>query len=504
MVSLRRFTVSTLWTIRNTKWLSVVVVLIAVYTVVLVLQAGLGLFKTRLRELPQETLSLSVSAPLNVQLPRGIDRINYNPVEYSHSRQGSNLVPKIRGQNLQSDQLTGADSQNVDNKAARNTHRQKYLFVFRYYEQLGRATNNLLELASWAKHRNSIVVAPFVNNSRMSGLPGGVSHYLRTTTSLARFGPLREYFDVKYLNNLLKKRGYGTLGGFGDFQNDCQQRLNIVIHFLYSNREALLDAAEWYRKTYREMKEIYTKTRANGGWLPCPFVRYSRLQKQLNFKVSRYVCVDPEMIQDAFELERKVIQGRFCVGVVLWKGNGKGRVHFPLHPSITRPLTPPDVRFNATLVEIARKFVEERLGGSYIAVHVRGERHLVRKGTNITYRCVRKLIDRVREAQRKYHIQTVFLATDLPEYGSDTFDQERGSRKALQRYLHKELNQPVSYQPADLYDNGAIAIIEMNILAAGNRLFTLGSGNFQNWIVSLFLQRRKSNSKKLHRLCELS
>ena len=140
----------------------------------------------------------------------------------------------------------------------------------------------------------------------------------------------------------------------------------------------------------------------------------------------------------------------------------------------------------------------------FIAVHVRAERHYLWKGINVTMRCLRKLAKRVQEAQMRYKIPKVFLATDLTDYGSDTLINEGSDseRTFLLRYLLKSLNRPVQFTPAGfLYDTGAIAIIEMHIVAAGSRLFTLGSGNFQNWIVDLFQQRH--DARRTHRMCEM-
>lgn len=384
--------------------------------------------------------------------------------------------------------------------------KRKFIFVFRYYEQLGRATSNLLALASWARFRNGFFVAPFVNNSRMSGLPGGVSHFLRESQP-PKFAPLSTYYDVPKLQESFKERGYGSMATLNEFENECNRRLNIVVHFLYPGSDDLRDAAEWYRKSYKEMSNIYAKAESNGGWLDCPFVRLSRLHKQIRFKISRFVCVDPNIIRTPWELEEKVIQGRQCVGVVRWKGTGRDRTHFPIHPSIIRPLVPSDVPFNPDLIQIANNFVNNVIASKFIAIHVRIERHYIRMGMNVTYRCMKKLIRRIIEARKRFNTAKLFLASDLPTYGSDTFKKQSSTRKdreVLLRYLLKHLDYPIMYKPTDIYDTGAIAIVEMKILAAGTKLYTLGGGNFQEWALNLFLKNPSRSKRDVHRLCELT
>lgn len=386
--------------------------------------------------------------------------------------------------------------------------RRKFLFVFRYYEQLGRATNNLLDLASLAKNKNRRLVAPFVNNSRMSGLPGGVSHYFRKHEKPSQriYASLSEYFDLKVLNFKLKARGYSTLNSFRDLESHCAKRFNIMIHFLFDEENYKTDTASWYRVSDNEVATMYNKAKQHNGWIDCSAMKQSRLSKQIGFKVSRYICVDPEVIRTASDLEDNVLKGANCVGIVQWRGTGEDRVHFPLNPSITQPLRPSDLEFNPRLVELARNFVKNIFRGEFIGIHVRSERHIERKGMNVTKRCMLKLATRVQETRNAYGIKQVFLASDLTDYGSDTLMNyaEANYRRSLSIFLHKALNLPDTFAPNGiLYDTGAAAIVEMNILSMATRLFTLGGGNFQEWAVAIFLKRHNNEQTRVHRMCEL-
>ena len=395
-----------------------------------------------------------------------------------------------------------------DHSLSLNGPRRKFLFVFRYYEQLGRATNNLLDLASLAKNKNRLLVTPFVNNSRMSGLPGGVSHFYRKQEkpSQRTYALLSEYFNVDDLNFKLKSRGYSTLNSFRDLESHCAKRFNIVVHFLFDDESYKKDTASWYRVSEGEVASIYKEAREHNGWVDCSVMKQSRLAKQIGFKVSRYVCVDPEVIRTANDFENYVLKGANCVGIVQWRGTGQDRVHFPLDPSITQPLQPSDLEFNPRLVELARYFVKKTFRGEFIGVHVRSERHIERKGLNVTKRCMLKLATRVQETRDAYGIKQVFLASDLTDYGSDTLMNYAGTsyRKSLSIFLHKVLDHPETFQPEGiLYDTGAAAIVEMNVLSMATTLFTLGGGNFQEWAVGKFLKRHNNEKARAHRMCEL-
>lgn len=386
--------------------------------------------------------------------------------------------------------------------------REKYLFVFRYYEQLGRATSNLLALASLAKYNNRYLVVPFVNNSRMCGLPGGVSHFYRKVEKPGQrnYVPMDEYFNMQDFNLKLNSRGYSTFRCFRDLESHCARRFNIVLHFLFQDESFKKDTASWYRVNGDEVSALYKQVKVRDGWIDCPGIKHSRLSKQIGFKVSRYVCVDPEIIKSARELEGKVLKGARCVAIVQWRGNGDERAHFPLDSTISQSLRPSDLEFNAHLVQIARNFVKNTFEGKFIGIHIRSERHVQRKGANVTRRCFQKLASRVQESRNAIEVNEIFLASDLTDYGSDTLKNfaAASDRGSLSQFLMKALNHPATYDPKGvLYDTGSVAIVEMNILSMATRLFTLGGGNFQEWAIDLFLKEHNNERKRIHRMCEL-
>ena len=383
------------------------------------------------------------------------------------------------------------------------SNRRRYIFAFRYYEQLAMATNNLIALASLAKHYNREIVTPFVNNSRMNGVRYQISKQRR----ISKFVDMDRYFDMQHVNTTLQERGYAALANFSDFISDCKSRIEVMVHFLYFDKFSQKDAWNWFSLKQSTWKSIRLKAAKNNGWTPCDFLRNSGMEALLEgATVDRYICVDPEIITSAKELERLVFKDASCVSIFQWKGNGTNRTHFPLPKSILEPLRPSDLRHDSRLIEIARHFVKHHLKRPFLAIHIRAERHLLWKGLDPLLKCIKKLTRKIFDSKKHYNAEDLFIATDLPTYGSDTFHSSKSKDRLLaNRYLIDSLKHPMVFKPElyGIHDRGEIAIIEMQILSLGKSLYTLGGGNFHDWIVDLFLFQNVEDRSLVHKVCVL-
>ena len=405
------------------------------------------------------------------------------------------------------------------NKINPRMARKKYIFSLRYYEQLSMATKNLLSLASLATHNNRHVVMPFVGASRFSGLRLGASMSRfkeakrNNQTDLNReykgnkFSEMSRYFDIQHLKNQMINHGYTSLASFNEFQKDCAS-LDVVIHFLYSGGNSVKEFGKWYKQPMDKYLHVKRKAKRNNGWIECNFVKRSQISQFLgNINVTKYICVDPEMINTAEKLENRILKDAQCVGVVLWKGDGERRTHFPLAPSIREPLRPSDLKHNKSLIDIAYSYIRDVIKRPFISVHVRSERHIIRKGVAAARDCIQKLSKEVQERKYKFKLTKVFLASDLEKYGSDTLllHSNESDRDLLQKELLNNLNDPFTFNPNkyNLYDRGEIAIVEMHIISMGESLYTLGKGNFQEWIIDLFLSYNAEDRRLIYKVCEL-
>ena len=370
-------------------------------------------------------------------------------------------------------------------------HRRKFIFAFQYFEQIGHGTQNLLELCSLAKYGERYVVAPYVHNSRMTGIP--FNH-----------NPLQSYFDLDQVNKKLKSNGYSTLTSFKDMAENCNRRFDVVVLFLFHVKGISMHAtALSYQISERKLKYINWRATQNHGWTNCKFIQNLNATKQLiGFSAGRYVCVDPAIIRTREKFEEEVLRDANCVGIVQWRGIGSWRSQFVL-PN-TSVLRPSDLKHNARLVDFSRMFVEKSgLGKSFISVHVRAERHLrYFGGVTITRVCFHQLAETVQKLKIKNN-WNVYLSSDLLNDGSDTLKHnvDYAERQGLYLELNKALGYPVTLgHIPGVHDKGAKAIIEMHILATGKILITLGGGKFQQWIIELFSPDARN---QLYRICPL-
>ena len=397
----------------------------------------------------------------------------------------------------------GSQKTEVTKKQTYGKSSRKFLFALRYYEQLGEATNNLLALASLAKFNDRLVVMPYVNNSRMNGLAKGISKQRRIA-----FAPLDSYFDVKYMNRSLKDRGYASLVSYDEFKTECSNKLDFLVHFLYTDKNSREKALTWYKISSGQLRSLEHQTQKHNGWAPCNFIKNANIGKLLGgVKIHSFVCVNPDTITTPEQLEKLVLKDAKCVGLVQWKGNGTDRTHFSLSPSITERLKPSDLKHNPELIDVARHFVDNHIKRPFVATQIRAERHLQWKGMDPLLRCIKRVAKRVKTRKQNFKVNNIFVASDLTKYGSDTFIQNAKlrDRHLVYKYMAETLNQPVTFKPElyNIFDTGQIAIIEMHILSLGESLFTLGGGNFQDWVVDLFLLRNAEDRSLVHRICEL-
>ena len=207
---------------------------------------------------------------------------------------------------------------------------------------------------------------------------------------------------------------------------------------------------------------------------------------------------------------RQVVSHK-CVGIIQWRGNDESRkearAQFNLTSSVIKPLSFNDLDtnfFNVKLKFIAEDFIEQNLRPDYISIHLRAEAVLYHgRSMDFLKQCISELSERAQIVAGSLSLK-VFLSTDFSKYGSDSRNRYlRNEAASIMELLTKKLIQPVTFDPTDyvLTDNGAIAIVETNILTAGRRLFLLGGGSFQAWIKNMFLTKNNFDNKLVDSSC---
>ena len=350
--------------------------------------------------------------------------------------------------------------------------RAKFFIAFAFGDQLTRATENLLALAALARYGNRSVAVPFVKDSMFHG-----------TKIHQNAGTLSRYFDLNVLNQKLDSYGYGLLKGWRHFQQSCNQSLGVLVNVL------TLDGG-----SNAHLSNIQEQLLKKTGWTPCISDQQQTGDRFKGFNVNQTICIDPEILRSLQQLESDVLRGSSCVGFVSWRGVGTGRCHFNLSSDkIPSPLSVrPEVPFSRKLVQVAQDYALRQLGNNYISVHIRSEWVLRRHKSNITYllNCFRQLSSRIQSTKQKTSLEKIFLATDFSTFGSKSYTIRPAREKSemLHKYLDKMLENHHVFDPrtVELSDRGSIAIVEMNILSAGKKLFLVGGGNFEDWIKDKF------------------
>lgn len=408
------------------------------------------------------------------------------------------IIPYVKNTHENETELYQVDAMQ-NSPATKST--SKFLFVLHHYEQLGKATENLVQLCAIAKQMNRFIIEPFVRDSRMCGVPGGWYGEQRKRSRL--FRPFSSYFDVDVFNDLLSSSGYATMEKLETFKTSCSGERTTIVHFNYADS----DAEESLRKWYNLSADQYNKVKSDiqrRGYCDCPFI-----DKGLNIsnrigdlKVGRELCVDPEKIRSIDEFEEQVLQNDRCTVIVHWRGIGKNRTHFKPRVKL-KPWNLVTSLKHSNLIrnEVARfkevSFIDNH---PYIAVHVRSERQLQWYGIEKLNKCIAVMIQQVEKLKERYKIDKIFISTDLSAYGSDTlifpaaqdteFRQKLGT---IQSEIFEKL-QPLSYTPhakktSVLFDKGVVAITEMNLLFGSSHLVTIGAGTFQQWIIDVFIKQ---------------
>ena len=389
----------------------------------------------------------------------------------------------IHDRSLSRDRATNQSSSSVPKKKEEESvwrPGKKIFIAFSYWEQLTMATNNFLDLTAVAAYGGRQVVLPFVKESSFVGVP---TEGALETLSL--------YYNVSALNRTLRSRGHGTLISWKEFQGVCQGKLDVLVHL--------------------ENKKYNRTTPVS----PCN-VRHRNTIGDL--KIERTICMNVFEVDSVEKFENDVIESLPCVGLAVWKGSKRGylnRAQFNLREAVPDPMQFSDAAncFSSRLLQVARDFIAKSLGPFFVSAHVRAEKILAFKKQFNNIAAVKKCISNLTALIQGYKKASgaaipLFLATDFSDYGSlsGAVKPARENATSLMKILAPL--KPIIFQPStyNLTDRGAVAIVEMNIVVSGKRLFVVGGGSFQEWQVNVFLNKtnidQKAKDKCYHDLCK--
>ena len=344
------------------------------------------------------------------------------------------------------------------------------------------ATNHFFDLTALAAYGGRQVVVPFVKDS----------FFFAGSPKEKGFETLALYYNVSALNRTLRSLGYGTLMSWNEFQDVCQGKLDVLVHLDYTN--------------LKKSTQYNQDTRA---FFPCKNRKTNTFE---GFNVARKICMNVFAVDSVEKFENEVIERLPCVDIDQWRGIDNEyprRAQFNLSSIVTDRLYSHNATkfFSSKLLDVARDFIAKNLSPPFVSAQIRAEKMFQSVAT--VKKCISQLTGLV---QRHKNTSTasmpVFLATDFADYGRPSKRIAHLSRshfKSLMNILAPL--KPVIFQPLayNLTDRGAVAIVEMNILASGESLFVVGGGSFQEWLASQFLSRntidQNFSAKCKHELC---
>ena len=120
--------------------------------------------------------------------------------------------------------------------------------------------------------------------------------------------------------------------------------------------------------------------------------------------------------------------------------------------------------------------------------------------------CIKKQASLIKNIRARHPIYNkLFVAVDFSGFGSQSKGVSEARRKAslLLKHLNELFDNMVFLQPQfyNIKDKGAVAIVEMAVLASGKQLFLTGGGSFEYFIRTQFMKRSPNSFDKVYLMC---
>ena len=424
--------------------------------------------------------------------------------------------------------------------SARPNSSRRFVIGLNFWEQLNMGTSNLFGLVRMASELEAQVVAPFIHNSRLYGLPGFVADDKWSTNTTSHSISL--IYDMDKLNQLCCQYGLMPLADFyREFLPQSTKKLKVV-HFIH-----VTEAREHPIMVGDSAKLIKQKF-ASSHIIDChdvpsvqPFV--TAILATINgeavksnsptFNIEEYLCVNASLPTDPASLNQqyRLTSSGFSLLVVNWRGfsghhlvgnaaKGSHTSHKTYitnlkstqHPSAPRDLFP----FSKYITSNASLFLQILVNqSSFIGIHVRSEKlgQRSQRIKNFLSRCFNttlKLRNKLLSLPENSDLPVLFF-TDHGEHGSDSCLSCAGAR-AIDKLFSQHNIRPVHFDPASLKtlasdhvtvnDSGFVASVEMSALSRAKHLILVGGGAYEKQAGMRF-RELTNTSKQGHQLLEV-
>jgi len=416
-----------------------------------------------------------------------------------------------------------ASNPSTDYKASGN-----FLVVLNYYEQLTCATRNLLMVGYVAQNLDAKLVTPFLLHSRLYGIPD-----LITNAEIpGEFLPLETVFDIGKLNETIHTNSGSYLVDFENFIRFAPREIAIVdqIRDFAIGRDVTL-GNQYLRAIYKMMNRTKTKAFDCTNHVPGDhwFInrihlmlrRYTRLFGAEEFKISEYICISTTV--DITTTEIKYVIGSEPRTVVFTQYRGcayrscneqstriigkSTRNRILYHSNFKAALPKIGSLYNSTIKQTALQYLDtlQIRNRPFISLHIRIEKlQRVNLVFNKQTECCLHLLKSLILVFREQYVDRIMMITDMGEYGSDSctdLDCIKYIRKFQQSLTSMGL---VSYNfipevTSNIRSSAFASLVEMHMLAMGDRLIVMGAGSFKYGIITQF--STSNPSSKVYHIC---
>ena len=440
---------------------------------------------------------------------------------YKRDNTNSEALSYVHGTHVLERSVKDYTEPRVDQSNVRNG---SYLLVLYYFEQMNNALKNLLHLGPIAMNLDLEIVEPFVVHSRLYGLPD----MLPPGEVTGSFYSLRTLFNIDSINQSLNTYANASLASFRDFVLYAPRDI-VVVYFIHKERyrPRNFHLSYHYSRILKLVSEAETPLIDCSNEIARDEQLYSGLLDALlnittkyrvtNFRIMKFVCVAGERDTTTDQLKEQLGPEKKTVIIPEWRGCGYRICNFNMrhkHQSHHRPKllyklkgekdSPLNLSYVSSdlVMETASLFIKNLnlAKKPYISVYMRMEKLLKKNGTihiSKSYlKCCTSTLQKVLAGVKKrYKLSNVLLTTDLGRYGSDACP---GDCQLVGTHILKDVEKRnkikvFGYDPnktPQKIDNGGFAaMVEMEMLAGGKKVITVGAGMFKEQVTRLHEKR---------------
>ncbi len=429
-----------------------------------------------------------------------------------------------------------------------HSHRPtSFLLALGYTEQLSAATHSMFNLGGLAADWGANMVEPFVRKSFLFGLQNVLPPEFTLTDKNTI--ELFQIYDKEKVNKVFHEKisRQVTMFDFRRFIADAPEDVT-VFHFGTRSSEKTQRIFALNAQDTRTLEQ--NMSNSNDSVLQCHSMELSGLQQlagdieremnserskqtlknDIRFKVNRMLCLDPQKVYRSDKLGQ-YLPSTTTIIFTNWRGCGLRKCTYSDQESdMSPPLWKDSFRYairtkthaNPRLgdehilhhasVEVYAKRYLKHLGYTepFVSIHIRTERLLKlsieKNDPNFVQRCLKELLviaNNLTHSGKK--IKTLLLTDVGSKYGTSTCRRGKQCNKSRTGLIMNQLQvlglHHEWYNPSVLNsteNSGYVSLVEMRMLALGEKLLLVGFGGFQAIAKNLFLSYGHSNNDVIH------